>query len=145
MHALWSGYGQSLKRKESVVCSWSLSGTGKAFGSAHREKSGKWKVGEKKEDISIPIWPDCTLTIYMRHVTDGSRKFLFIRLQPPTLTTPPSPLPDYFLAPLCLACITSSLLFTSHDSLLLPSLTVSFPLIFLLSCCGRHARTLTLS
>lgn len=66
-----------------------------------------------------------------------------------SLTMSPPPLPGYFLH-LCLVLaffltsVTSSLLSTSHDSLL-PSLMVLLPLVLLPSCCRKHASTLTFS
>lgn len=123
----------------------------------HTEKSGKCKV-RKKRTFQCHSWPTCTVTVYIQCIAlTGGEKWGLTCLWPSTLPSPyPSlhTVPCYFLAslpslPFCLTSVATSFLSTSHDSLLPSPITDSVSssrlASFLLSCCGRHARTLTFS
>lgn len=69
-----------------LMCSLGQSGTGKVFGSTHREKSGKCKV-RKKRTFQSHTRRACTFTVYMQCIAPMSWKWGLTCLQPLTLVS----------------------------------------------------------
>lgn len=69
-----------------LMCSLGQSGTGKVFGSTHREKSGKCKV-RKKRTFQSHTRRACTFTVYMQCIAPMSWKWGLTCLQPLTLAS----------------------------------------------------------